>query len=652
MSTQLFLLCNREKKEFMKTGEFTEFLSVLMSSRYFSNGSDLKFSYYGQPCELCVRRIQSAESCIEEKSIDCLAREVKDLTIEPSSLLQPDSAKVCHFYSANASTHISIEDPHTSDKTNFRKTINVGGLEKQRCVINEMIDLHLHKSEAMNIHGLNTPRGVLIYGPSGTGKTLLAKSISTQSGVHFVEIQGAEIWSRFYGESESRLTKIFREAKEKAPAIVFIDEIDALCPKRSSSNNEVEKRVIASLLTIMDELGSQPPVFFIAATNKRDLLDPALRRPGRLDREVETGVPSAPERALILSQLIDSTTHMLTKDLIQTIADKAHGFVGADLAAVCKEGFFSAGIRALKRQQNSPCMIYEDLLHGLNCVQPSAMREVAIEVPDVSWSDIGGQGDLKQKLRQAIEWPLKHPEAFLRLGIRPPRGLLMYGPPGCSKTMIAKALARESGINFIAIKGPELFSKWVGESERAVRELFRKARSAAPAIIFFDEIDALAGERGSSGGGGDVSDRVLAQLLTEIDGVEALKDVTIVAATNRPDRIDKALLRPGRLDRIVYVSLPDEATRKQIFLIRFKKTPTADDVNVESLVERTAGYSGAEVAAVCQEAALHALQEDMSLCEVHERHFDMALDLVKPRITQKLISFYDAYAQSSGLHAI
>lgn len=420
---------------------------------------------------------------------------------------------------------------------------------------------------------------------------------------------------------------------------------------------------MASLLTLMDGIGSegsQGQLLVLAATNRPHALDPALRRPGRFDKEIEIGIPNAADRLDILKKFLKNVPISLSEEELVHIADGAHGYVGADLVAVCKE----AGLHALRRalgECSSPSdntlagsvkITFNDFLQAMNDVRPSAMREVTIDVPKVSLSDIGGMENVKLKLKQAVEWPIKHPESFVRMGIQPPKGILLYGPPGCSKTMIAKALANESGLNFLAVKGPELMSKYVGESERAVREIFRKARAVAPSILFFDEIDALAVERGSSAGGGNVGDRVLAQLLTEMDGIEQLHNVTILAATNRPDMIDKALMRPGRIDRIIYVPLPDSATRAEIFKLQFRSMPTSDDISLDHLVTKTQKYSGAEIIALCREAALLALQEDLQAKIVTEKHFEQSFEIVTPRIPQKLMDFYSNYQQQSGLHTL
>ncbi|NXU11669.1 SPAT5 protein, partial [Pardalotus punctatus] len=514
------------------------------------------------------------------------------------------------FYFISSRTKINFIEPRTSvaedGERESRITYDmIGGLSSQLRTIRETVELPLKQPELFKSYGIPPPRGVLLYGPPGTGKTMIAKAIASEVGAHVTVINGPEIISKFYGESESRLRQIFAEASLRRPSIIFIDELDALCPKREGAQNEVEKRIVASLLTLMDGIGSEGSegqLLVLGATNRPHALDAALRRPGRFDKEIEIGIPNAQDRLDILQKLLNKVPHSLTEEQLAQLADSAHGYVGADLAALCKEAGLYALRRALGRRPNlldtevagSVMIAFNDFLQGMNDVRPSAMREVAIDVPKVSWSNIGGLEDVKLKLKQAVEWPLKHPESFIRMGIQPPKGVLLYGPPGCSKTMIAKALANESGLNFLAVKGPELMHKYVGESERAVREIFRKARAVSPSILFFDEIDALAVERGNSLGAGNVADRVLAQLLTEMDGIEQLKDVTILAATNRPDMIDKALLRPGRIDRIIYVPLPDAATRREIFKLHFQSMPVSDEVCLAELVKHTEKYSGAE----------------------------------------------------------
>nr|XP_042715996.1 ATPase family protein 2 homolog isoform X2 [Chrysemys picta bellii] len=581
------------------------------------------------------------------------------------------------FYFISSKTRVNfVENRIIATEEHDSKSIltydMIGGLSSQLQTIRETIELPLKQPELFKCYGIPPPRGVLLYGPPGTGKTMIARAVANEVGAHVSIINGPEIISKFYGETESRLRQIFAEASQRyihfrsffiRPSIIFIDELDALCPKREGAQNEVEKRVVASLLTLMDGIGSEDgagQLLVLGATNRPHALDAALRRPGRFDKEIEIGVPNAQDRFDILRKLLNKVPHLLTTTELVQLADSAHGYVGADLAALCKEAGLCALRRALGEQANlldsevagSVMITLNDFLQGMNDVRPSAMREVAIDVPKVLWSDIGGLETVKLKLKQAVEWPLKHPESFIRMGIQPPKGVLLYGPPGCSKTMIAKALANESGLNFLAVKGPELMNKYVGESERAVREIFRKARAVSPSILFFDEIDALAVERGRSSGAGNVADRVLAQLLTEMDGIEQLKDVTILAATNRPDMIDKALMRPGRIDRIIYVPLPDAKTRREIFKLQFRSMPISDEVCLEELVLQTQKYSGAEITAVCREAALLALQEDIQAKCIMGRHFQHALSIVTPRIPESLRQFYEDYQRQSGLHTL
>ncbi|XP_013915268.1 PREDICTED: spermatogenesis-associated protein 5 isoform X2 [Thamnophis sirtalis] len=572
------------------------------------------------------------------------------------------------FYFISSRTRVSFIQPQVKKTEEYnlepKATYDsIGGLSNQLKTIKEMIELPLKQPDLFRKYGIPPPRGVLLYGPPGTGKTLLARAIANEVEAHFCTVNGPEIISKFYGESEARLRQIFSEASLRRPSIIFIDEIDALCPKRQESQNEVEKRIVASLLTLMDGIGSEDnegQLLVLGATNRPHALDSALRRPGRFDKEIEIGVPNSQDRLDILRKLLSKTPHSLSTTDLAQLADSAHGYVGADLAALCKEAGMHALRRILHKKETlldddvsvSVIINHSDFLQAMNDVRPSAMREVTIDVPKISWSDIGGLEDVKLKLKQAVEWPLKHPDSFIRMGIQPPKGVLLYGPPGCSKTMIAKALAHESGVNFLAVKGPELLNKYVGESERAVREIFRKARAVSPSILFFDELDALAVERGSSSSSVNVTNRVLAQLLTEMDGIEQLKDVTVLAATNRPDMIDKALIRPGRFDRIIYVPLPDEATRREIFKIQFCHMPISSEVSLDELVIQTEKYSGAEITAVCREAALLALQEDIEAKYIMKEHFQQALVIVTPRIPDSLQKFYEEYQQQSGLHSL
>ncbi len=532
---------------------------------------------------------------------------------------------------------------------------DVGGLAPAIEKIREMVELPLRHPELFIRLGIEPPKGVLLYGPPGTGKTLLAKAVANESGANFIAISGPEIMSKWYGESEKRLRDIFAEAEKNAPSIIFIDEIDAIAPKREEVTGEVERRVVAQLLALMDGMKSRGKVIVIAATNRPDALDPALRRPGRFDREIEIGVPDKKGRKEILQ--IHTRNMPLAKDVdLDWLADVTYGFVGADLEALCKEAAMAALRRVLpgiswKKEKELPKEVLEklqvtmqDFKTALKLVGPSAMREVLVEVPNVRWSDIGGLEEVKQLLKEVVEWPLKHPEIFKRMGIKPPSGILLYGPPGTGKTLLAKAVANESGANFISVKGPEIYTMWVGESERKIREVFRRAKQVAPAIIFFDEIDAIAPRRGLEVGT-RVSETVVSQILTEMSGLEELHNVVVIAATNRPDILDPALLRPGRFDRQILVPAPDYKARLEIFKIHTRKMPLAKDVSLEELAKQTEGYSGADIEAVCREAALNALREDIKAKEVRKKHFKKALEKVKPSITPKLMEFYKRIAE-------
>ncbi|KAG2220538.1 hypothetical protein INT45_004144, partial [Circinella minor] len=547
------------------------------------------------------------------------------------------------------------------DEDHLKKSItydNIGGLKEQIKTVRDMVETPLQNPELFYRYGLKPPRGVLLYGPPGTGKTLIARAVAQETGAHAIVINGPEIISKYYGETEQKLRDIFQTAAESAPSVIFIDEIDALCPKRDEAGSELEKRVVTTLLTLMDGTSSADRIVVLGATNRPNALDEALRRPGRFDREVEIGIPNSDDRFSILTTLMQKIPHTLTEKELLALASKSHGYVGADLAAVCRE----AGLKCIRRNtiikqehQEQPDLRVNilDMNEAISEIRPSAMREIMLEVPKVYWSDVGGQEDIKQRLKESVEWPLQHPEAFERLGIRPPKGILLYGPPGCSKTLMAKALATEAGSNFIAVKGPELFSKWVGESEKAVREVFRKARAASPSIVFFDEIDALTVKRGGGdGGGSSVADRVLSQLLNEMDGIEPLVNVTVVAATNRPDIIDDALLRPGRIDRILYVGPPDIDSRREIFKIQLSKMTCDKDVNIDELASKSDGCSGAEAVAICQEAALFAMEENIHIDSVKQRHFMQALSSFTRRITPEMLKFYHNYRTRSGLQSI
>ena len=498
----------------------------------------------------------------------------------------------------------------------------LGGLKNEVQKIREMVELPMRHPELFDKIGVEAPKGVLLYGPPGTGKTLLAKAVAGETNAHFISLSGPEIMGKHYGESEERIREIFTQAEENSPSIIFIDEIDSIAPKRDEVSGEVEKRIVSQLLTLMDGMKSRGKVVVIAATNRPDSIDPALRRPGRFDREIEIGIPDDEGRFDILSIHTRGMPINGKVDLKQ-ISKTTHGFVGADLEILSKE----AAMRSLRRilpeidldeDKISKEILQkieitdEDFRDALKEVRPSALREVQVQIPNVNWDDVGGLDQLKEELSEAVEWPIKHKEAFEYVDVEAPKGVLLYGPPGTGKTLIAKALAKMTESNFISIKGPELLSKWVGESEKGVREIFRKARQAAPCIIFLDEVDALVPRRGSGGSSSHVIENVVSQILTEIDGLEELHNVMIIGATNRLDIVDEALLRPGRFDRIIEVPNPDVTGRQHIFEIHTKRKPLADDVNIANLVEMTDGFSGAEIAAVANRAAIIALKRYVS----------------------------------------
>jgi transitional endoplasmic reticulum ATPase len=532
---------------------------------------------------------------------------------------------------------------------------DIGGLHEEIQRVREMVELPLRHPELFQRLGIEPPKGVLLHGPPGCGKTLLARAVANESEANFFAINGPEIMSKFYGESEARLREIFQQAQQNAPSIIFIDELDAIAPKREEVTGEVERRVVAQLLALMDGLAGRGNVIVIGATNRPDALDPALRRPGRFDREIEIGVPDKQARYEILQ--IHTRGMPLAEDVdLRKLAEITHGYTGADLAALCRETAMKALRRYLPQinleEERIPPNVLEkmevrmeDFLNAYKEITPTAMREVYIEVPAVHWSDIGGLDKVKQELREAVEWPLKNPEMFKRLGIKPPKGILLYGPPGCGKTLLARAVATESEANFITIKGPEVFSKWVGESEKAIREVFRKARMAAPSVIFFDEFDALVPRRGMGYADSGVTERVISQLLTEIDGIQTLEDVVIIAATNRPDIVDPAVLRPGRFDRLIYVPEPDEKARLEIFQIYTKNMPLAKDVDISHLAEATKGYSGADIEALCREAALNALRRDTNAKEVTRTDFEQALEKIGPSISEDMENWYRNFAK-------
>ncbi|MEM0091607.1 MAG: CDC48 family AAA ATPase [Saccharolobus sp.] len=583
-------------------------------------------------------------------------------------------------------TIINISDKPVEPSRYPRVTYeDIGGMKNIIEKVRELVELPLRHPELFKRLGIEPPKGVLLYGPPGVGKTLLAKAIANETDAYFTSINGPEIMSKFYGESEQRLREIFEDAKKHAPAIIFIDEIDAIAPKRDEVIGEVERRVVAQLLTLMDGLENRGNVIVIAATNRPSAVDPALRRPGRFDREIEIPLPDKQGRLEILQ--IHTRNMPLSNDVdLEKLADVTHGYTGADLAALVREAAMNALRRYLPKidlnQDKIPPEILEsmevkteDFTNAFKEIVPSGLREIYIEVPEVRWSDIGGLEDIKEELKEVIEYPLKYPELYQNSGIEPPKGILLFGPPGTGKTMLAKAVATESGANFIAVRGPEVLSKWVGESEKAVREIFRKARMYAPSVIFIDEIDAIAPIRGASYDSG-VTERIVNQLLAEMDGIENLENVAVVAATNRPDILDPALLRPGRFEKLIYVPPPDKKARIEILKVHTKNIVIAEDVSLEDIAERTEGYTGADLAALVREAAMRAIRESMRTCinkvdeickpndleckdkvmkecikttgvKVSLRHFEEAMKKIKPSVTQDMLQFYQNWIEKA-----
>ncbi|MFQ6105537.1 MAG: CDC48 family AAA ATPase, partial [Candidatus Hydrothermarchaeaceae archaeon] len=548
---------------------------------------------------------------------------------------------------------------------------DIGGLKDEVQKIREMIELPMKHPELFEKLGIEPPKGVLLHGPPGTGKTLIAKAVANETNAFFTTINGPEIMSKFYGESEENLRKMFRGAEENAPSIIFIDEIDAIAPKREEVHGEVERRVVAQLLALMDGLKARGRLVVIGATNIPDALDPALRRPGRFDREIVIGVPDRNGRKEILQ--IHTRGMPLSQDKrnkvdLDYFADKTHGFVGADLESLCKEAAMNALRRVLPKIDLEKEIIPPDVLENLQVTkkdfndayksaEPSALREVFVEVPDVKWEDVGGLEDVKNELRESVEWPISHSQVFTKMGIKPPKGIFIFGPSGCGKTLLAKAVANESESNFISIKGPEILSKWVGESEKAIRQVFKKAKQASPCVIFFDEIDSISSIRGSDVGA-KVGERVLNQLLTEMDGMEELHNVVVIAATNRPDLLDPALLRPGRFDKILLVPAPDADARMEIFRVHTRDMPLAKNVDLRKLVKETDGFSGADIEGLCREAAMIAIRETLErkgklenkLKEktVTSKHFSEALKKIRPSITKETMQLYSDFLRKAG----
>ena len=560
-----------------------------------------------------------------------------------------------------------IVEEHPGDGTPNITYEDIGGLDDELEQVREMIELPMRHPELFQQLGIEPPKGVLLHGPPGTGKTLMAKAVANEIDAYFTNLSGPEIMSKYYGESEEQLREIFDEAQEHAPAIVFIDEIDSIAPKRGETSGDVERRVVAQLLSLMDGLEEREQVIVIGATNRVDALDPALRRGGRFDREIEIGVPDRDGRKEILQV---HTRGMPLADSVDlnVYADNTHGFVGADIATLAKEAAMNA-LRRIRPELDLDAEEIEadvlesirvtdgDFRDALKGVEPSALREVFVEIPDVTWNEVGGLEDTKERLRETIQWPLLYEEVFRTMDLEAAKGVLLYGPPGTGKTLLAKAVANESDSNFISIKGPELLSKWVGESEKGVRNVFSKARENAPTVIFFDEIDSIATQRGQRTGDSGVSERVVSQLLTELDGLEELEDVVVVATTNRPDLIDPALLRPGRLDRHVHVPVPDQNARRAIFEVHTRDKPLADAVDLDELAARTEGYVGADIEAVCREASMDASREFINSVDpddisesvgnvlISPDHFEHALAEVSPSVDESTREHYDQLEQ-------
>jgi transitional endoplasmic reticulum ATPase len=544
----------------------------------------------------------------------------------------------------------AVKEPQQQVKVPEVTYEDIGGLDDEVQKVREMIELPLKHPEVFQQLGIDAPSGVLLQGPPGTGKTLLAKAVANEADANFLSIDGPEIMSKYYGESEKQLREKFEEAREGEPSIIFIDEIDAIAPKRGDAGGEVERRVVATLLSEMDGLESRENVIVIAATNRAEAIDPALRRGGRFDREIEIGVPNSKGRKEILQI---HTRNMPLEDEVDLdeMADLTHGYVGADLEALCKEAAMSTlrhVIPEIDMDEEIPSEILEKLIvdrdaimDGLRNVEPSQMREVMVEVPKVSWEDVGGLDQTKDRLKEMVEWPQKYPDRFEQMGIEVPKGIMLYGMPGTGKTLLAKAIANEANANFISIKGPEVFSKYVGESEEAVREIFKKARQVAPCILFIDEIDAIAPRRGGRSSDSGVGDRVVNQLLTELDGIESLEGVTVIAATNRPDMIDPAITRPGRIDRSVEVEVPDEEARKKILDVHTKDMPLADDVDLDELAVRTEHFVGSDIESLCREAAMISLRRDMDDEEVSMDEFEEALTEVNPTANEDNRELYE-----------
>ena len=611
-----------------------QYLSQILEGRVITRGDLIELNIMGRKVDLVVTKLSSTTeiALIQQTTIIQLSD-------------KPTNAE------EHKHPHITYED--------------IGGLKDEIKQVREMIELPLKHPELFDKIGIDPPKGVLMHGPPGTGKTLIAKAVANESNANFFTLSGPEIMSKYYGQSEENLRKIFKEAIESAPSIIFIDEIDSIASKREETHGDVERRVVAQLLAIMDGLEERGKVIVIGATNRVNALDPALRRPGRFDREIEIGIPDKKGRKEILE--IHTRGMPLAENIdLQHLSEMTHGYSGADLEALSKE----AAMRTLRKmlpdidlnEESIPADILnqlevtsDDFYEAFKSLTPSAMREVVIESPNINWKDIGGLDGVKQDLQEAVEWPMKYHELFNHMDASPPKGILLYGPPGTGKTLLAKAVASESEANFISVKGPEFMNKWVGESEKAIRETFRKARQAAPCIIFFDELDAIAPTRNESCGSSQVTERMISQLLTELDGLELLKDVTVIAATNRPDIIDTALLRPGRFDKLISIPIPDKKARKEIFRIHTQRKPLAEDIDLEKLAEKTKGFTGADIAAICNEAVMASIREyiaknkkitkkQLKTLIVKQKHINLAMEKVKPMPKEKLEKYRNIVA--------
>ena len=608
-----------------------QYLSRVLRGRSVMEGQKLRVDVIGNPITLVIAKVSPKGIAIvtEETQI-----ELKETPYKPEEGVKE-----------------GVSDVHYED---------IGGLGRELEMVREMIELPLRHPELFERLGIEPPKGVLLYGPPGTGKTLIAKAVANEVDAHFITLSGPEIMSKYYGESEGKLREVFEEAQENAPTILFIDEIDSIAPRREETKGEVERRVVAQLLSLMDGLKARGQVIVIAATNIPDAIDPALRRGGRFDREIEIGIPDKKGRMEIFQ--VHTRGVPLAEDVnLEQYADTTHGFVGADIALLVKEAAMHALRKIIPKidlEEEIPGELLEDLRvtsddfdQAKKHVEPSAMREVLVEIPSVRWKDVGGLDEVKSELQEAVEWPLKYPDVFEKLKTSPPKGILLFGPPGTGKTLLAKAVANESKVNFISVKGPELLSKWVGESEKGVREIFRKARQASPSIIFFDEVDALVPKRGTYMGSSHVTESVVSQILTELDGLEELKDVTVIGATNRPDMLDPALMRPGRMERHIYVPPPDSEGRRKIFDVYLEdgENILAADVSIDDLVTETEHFVGADIEALVREAKLAAMREFIKVMgdkpeqeitdaavnvRITRKHFDEAKKKVKGSLDQ------------------